>query len=62
MSVVNSHHMTGAEVILTDHSVLDPAFWDLFRVSGATSLAAVMQADSLARRKAGEHIPLGQAA
>lgn len=30
--------------------------------SDATSLEAVMHADSIARRKAGEHIPLGQAA
>src|SRR3546814_19637700 len=31
----------GAAVILTERSVIEPAFWDLFRREGATSLAGV---------------------
>lgn len=41
LSVINSHLLTGAALALTDLSVVDPCFWDLFRKAGATSLAAV---------------------
>lgn len=41
LSVLNSHLLTGASVVLTDLSVVDPCFWDLFRSTGATSFAAV---------------------
>ncbi|WP_237740726.1 non-ribosomal peptide synthetase [Crystallibacter crystallopoietes] len=41
LSVLNSHLLTGASVVLTDLSVVDPCFWDLFRGRKATSFAAV---------------------
>src|SRR3546814_4744403 len=41
LSVLHSHMAFGAAVILTDRSVIEPAFWDLFRREGATSLAGV---------------------
>ncbi len=41
LSVVNSHLIRGAGLVLTDLSVVDPCFWDLFRDQRATSFAAV---------------------
>ncbi len=41
LSVINSHLLRGAGLVLTDLSVVDPCFWDLFRSAGATSFAAV---------------------
>src|SRR3546814_13720476 len=41
LSVLHSHLACGAAVILTERSVIEPAFWDLFRREGATSLAGV---------------------
>ena len=41
LSVVNSHLLRGASLVLTDLSVVDSCFWDLFRSAGATSLAGV---------------------
>ena len=41
LSVINSHLLRGAALVLTDHSVVDPCFWDLFQSQGATSFAAV---------------------
>jgi acyl-CoA synthetase (AMP-forming)/AMP-acid ligase II len=41
LSVVHSHLLRGASLILTDHSVVDDEFWDLFRRHRATSLAGV---------------------
>ncbi|BBE21902.1 AMP-dependent synthetase [Arthrobacter sp. MN05-02] len=41
LSVVNSHLIRGAGLVLTDLSVVDPCFWDVFRERGATSFAAV---------------------
>lgn len=41
LSVVNSHLLRGASLVLTDRSVIDPAFWDLLRRTRATSLAGV---------------------
>jgi acyl-coenzyme A synthetase/AMP-(fatty) acid ligase len=41
LSVINSYLLRGASVVLTTRSVADPAFWDLFREVGATSLAGV---------------------
>jgi len=40
-SVVHSHLWAGAGLILTDRSVIDTRFWDLFRRYGATSFAGV---------------------
>ena len=41
LSVINSHLLRGAGLILTDLSVVDPCFWELFGRCGATSFAAV---------------------
>jgi acyl-CoA synthetase (AMP-forming)/AMP-acid ligase II len=41
LSVVHSHLLIGATVVLTDHSVVDECFWRLARDAGATSLAGV---------------------
>lgn len=41
LSVINSHLLRGAGLVLTDLSVVDPCFWGLFRNRGATSFAAV---------------------
>lgn len=41
LSVINSHLVRGAGLVLTDLSVVDPCFWDLFRERQATSFAAV---------------------
>ncbi|MDV8147650.1 AMP-binding protein [Arthrobacter sp. B10-11] len=41
LSVINSHLSRGAALVLTDLSVVDPCFWDLFAARGATSFAAV---------------------
>ncbi|PZF80069.1 AMP-binding protein [Jiangella anatolica] len=41
LSVVNTHLLRGAAVVLTDHSVADACFWDLFKAEGGTTLAGV---------------------
>ncbi|MFE1592533.1 AMP-binding protein [Nocardia sp. NPDC058705] len=41
LSVVHSHLLRGASLLLTERSVLEPAFWDEFRAHRATSFAAV---------------------
>lgn len=41
LSVVNSHLLRGAGLILSDLSVATPCFWDLFRNSGGTTFAGV---------------------
>ena len=41
LSVINSHLLCGAGIVLTELSVVDPCFWDLFRNRRATSFAAV---------------------
>lgn len=41
LSVVHSHLLAGAALILTAHSVADPEFWDLFRHHRGTSFAGV---------------------
>lgn len=41
LSVINSHLLRGASLLLTDRSVTDPVFWQLFTEHGATSFAGV---------------------
>ncbi|MFD6454036.1 AMP-binding protein, partial [Nocardia sp. NPDC060220] len=41
LSVVHSHLLRGASLLLTERSVLEPEFWDEFREHRATSFAAV---------------------
>lgn len=41
MSIVNSHLAVGAAIVLTEGSVMDARFWDIFEQCGCTSLAGV---------------------
>ncbi len=41
LSVVNSHLLTGAGLVLTEDSVVDECFWQRFNDAGATSFAGV---------------------
>ncbi|MDJ0459887.1 AMP-binding protein [Arthrobacter sp. NQ7] len=41
LSVINSHLLRGATLVLTGLSVVDPCFWELFRQRHCTSFAAV---------------------
>lgn len=41
LSVMNSHLAVGASLVLTELSVVDACFWDLFRNAGVTSFAGV---------------------
>lgn len=41
LSVLHSHLVAGASIVLTDRSVVDECFWDLFTRAGATTLAGV---------------------
>ncbi len=41
LSVVNSHLLAGASLLLTDDSVADETFWSAFAAAGATSFAGV---------------------
>jgi acyl-CoA synthetase (AMP-forming)/AMP-acid ligase II len=41
LSVIHSHLLAGAAIILTDLSVVDSCFWDLFREHGGTTFAGV---------------------
>ena len=41
MSLINSHLVAGGTVVLTDHSFMRPAFWDVFDHQQCTSFAGV---------------------
>lgn len=41
LSVINSHLWSGASLLLTEQSVVDPCFWDAFTANGATTFAGV---------------------
>lgn len=41
LSVINSHLIQGATLLLTDRSIMEKQFWDIFREQGATSLSGV---------------------
>lgn len=41
LSVIHSHLLVGAALILTDRSVVDEEFWELFRRHRGTSFAGV---------------------
>ena len=41
LSVIHSHLLRGAGLILTDHSVVDDEFWELFRRHRGTAFAGV---------------------
>lgn len=58
LSVLNSHLLRGAGLVLTDLSVVDPCFWDLFRAHRATSFAAVPYTFDLLERVGFEEMDL----
>lgn len=41
MSIVNSHLLAGASILLTDESVMEKSFWELVKKHKATSIAGV---------------------
>ncbi|MFC9701100.1 AMP-binding protein [Streptomyces sp. NPDC056943] len=41
LSVIHSHLLRGAGIVLTELSVADSCFWDLFRAAGGTAVAGV---------------------
>ncbi len=59
LSVVNSHLLCGARLVLTDRSVADPGFWTAFRERGGTSIAGVPHTFALLDRAgfASMHLP-----
>lgn len=58
LSVINSHLLCGASLILTQLSVTDPQFWQLFTDQRATSFAAVPYTFELLDRVGFERKPL----
>lgn len=50
LSIVNSHLIAGATLLLTERSVVDPIFWDFCEEHGATSFAGVPHSYDLLRR------------
>lgn len=50
MSVLNSHLLKGATILLTETSVLQREFWQFFKEEGATSLAGVPYTFEMLRR------------
>ncbi|WP_174187666.1 AMP-binding protein [Nocardia barduliensis] len=58
LSVVHSHLVRGASLVLTDRSVLDMEFWQLFRECRATSFAAVPYTIDLLDRVGFAHMTL----
>ncbi|WAZ26039.1 AMP-binding protein [Streptomyces cinnabarinus] len=58
LSVVNSHLLRGAGLVLTDRSVADAGFWDLFRAARATTFAAVPYTFDLLDRIGFADLPL----
>jgi long-chain acyl-CoA synthetase len=49
-SVVNSHLMAGATILITNRSVMEKQFWNLFRDNGATSIAGVPYTYNILKR------------
>lgn len=56
LSVLHSHLVRGAAVVLTSLSVVDPCFWELVRAHGVTSLAGVPHTFELLERAGFESI------
>lgn len=50
MSIVNSHILAGAPILLTTGGILEREFWDMARREGATSLAGVPYTYQMLRR------------
>ncbi|MFI8895597.1 AMP-binding protein [Streptomyces paradoxus] len=58
LSVIHSHLLRGAGLILTEHSVADPAFWEEFRAARGTALAGVPYTFDLLDRVGFAHMRL----
>ncbi|WP_338776050.1 AMP-binding protein [Streptomyces sp. DG1A-41] len=58
LSVIHSHLLRGAGLILTERSVSEAAFWEEFRAGGGTSLAGVPYTFDLLDRIGFEHMEL----
>jgi acyl-coenzyme A synthetase/AMP-(fatty) acid ligase len=58
LSVVHSHLLRGAGLVLTDHSVVDDEFWKLFRRHRGTALAGVPYTFELLERLGAETLDL----
>jgi acyl-CoA synthetase (AMP-forming)/AMP-acid ligase II len=58
LSVINSHLIRGAALILTEHSVVDDQFWQLFTRHRGTSFAGVPYTFDLLDRTNFEHMEL----
>ncbi|MFE5894793.1 AMP-binding protein [Streptomyces sp. NPDC056462] len=58
LSVIHSHLLRGAGLILTERSVSDAAFWEEFRAAHGTSLAGVPYTFDLLDRVGFEHMRL----
>ncbi|HEY1157643.1 MAG TPA: AMP-binding protein [Arthrobacter sp.] len=58
LSVINSHLLRGATLVLTGLSVVDPCFWELFRQQRCTSFAAVPYTFELLQRAGFEDMDL----
>ena len=50
LSVINSHLLVGAQILLTEAGILDGSFWNFVRNGGATSFAGVPYSYSLLER------------
>jgi acyl-CoA synthetase (AMP-forming)/AMP-acid ligase II len=58
LSVIHSHLLRGAGLILTDRSVVDGAFWELFRSHRGTAFAGVPHTFELLERVGAEVLDL----
>lgn len=59
LSIVHSHLAVGASIVLTDHSVVEPAFWEIARAQGITSISGVPHSFELLRDRADDLASLG---
>lgn len=50
LSVINSHLIKGATILLTDNSVMQREFWDFVKTYGATSISGVPYTYEMLRR------------
>ena len=58
LSILHSHLVAGASVVLTGESVASASFWDIFREFSVTSLAGVPATWRILRRMRFERMPL----
>lgn len=57
LSVLNSHLIAGAAVVLTEAGIVDPCCWDLAASGGATSFAGVPHTFSMLERRGTDCLP-----